>query len=150
MDPLEKNHFALVKSGVARLVEKVRIVPMELPEGGREWCFSPGPPEEREILELLEIWDRWENNERPSLLATLPERRQEILELLRIVRSKISLNKANRYFMGYLREGTGPETGRDFFLTTFVRTVDHLAGIWDSARGKNPNVPETPLSSEGL
>jgi hypothetical protein len=149
MDPMEQNHFELVKQRVSRLVENVRIVPMELPEGAREWCFSPGTEEEREILELLEIWDRWEDRERSSILSLFPERRQEIQELMRIVRSKIALNRTNRHFMGYLREGTGPQQGRDFYLTTFVRTVDHLAGIWGSAGDRTAIVRETPLTSEG-
>lgn len=133
---LDQTHFEQIKNGVARLLEQVRIVPMDLPDGGQEWCFSPGAADEREILELLELWDRWENRERPAFLDAFPDRRQEILELLRIVRSKIALNKTNRYFMGYLRGGTGPESGRDFYWTTFVRTVDHLSGIWDAAREK--------------
>lgn len=144
---MEQNHFEQVKDGVARLLERVRIVPMDLPDGGQEWCFCPEEAEEREILELLEIWDRWENRERPAFLAAFPDRRQEILELLRIIRSKIALNKTNRYFMGYLREGTGPESGRDFYKTTFVRTVDHLGGIWESVREKTVTTP--PPSSKG-
>lgn len=149
MSEAEGSHFDRVKEGVGRLVGRVSLVRMEIPDGGREWCFSPDSADEKAILELLELWDRWENNGRGILFASFPERRQEITEILRILRSKIGLNKTNRYFMGYSREGDNGESGRDFFLTTFNRTLDHLAGLWRSAEKVKISGSDDSLSSEG-
>lgn len=144
---MEQDHFVRIKEAVERLVRRVRIVPMDLPDGGKEWCFAPDATDEREMLGLEELWDRWENRERPLFLAAFPARGQEILELFRIVRSKIGLNKTNRHFMGYLREGAGPDAGREFYVMTFVRTVDHLEGIFNASRAASP--PSSPPPSGG-
>lgn len=144
-----EHPFEEIKKGVERLVQTVPIKPMETEDGGKEWRFAPGEAEGEEVSRLLALWEEWETREKDSLLRRLPARTQEIVELLRIVRTKIALNKTNRHFMGYLREGAEPSAGRDFYVATFVRTIDHFQGIWDSAsRQDGPDVPSSQ-SPEG-
>ncbi len=138
--------FEEIRKGVEGLVLKVPIQPLETEDGGKEWRFAPEEGEEREMARLLSLFDAWEAKEREGLLERFPERRQEIIEILRIVRTKIALNRTNRHFMGYLREGASPSSGREFYLTTFMRTVDHLQGLWqDVNRQDAPSASPHPL-----
>jgi hypothetical protein len=144
-----ENPFEEIKRGMQDLIYKVPILPMETEDGGREWRFAPGEGEEQEMARILAIFDGWEEGERERLLLGLQERGQEITEILRIVRAKITLNRTNRHFMGYLREGAPPSAGRDFYLTTFVRTVDHLQGIWQDVLRQDAPKPAPSLLPEG-
>ena len=141
--------FSEIKQGVDRLVREVVILPMETEDGGKEWRFAPKESDESEVSRLIALLDDWESREREALLSALPARSQEIVELLRIVRSKISLNKNNRHFMGYVREGAPLQAGRDFFVTTFVRTLDHLEGIWRSVASTDPSSSAVLTEPEG-
>ena len=143
------NPFEEIKRGVDALVQMVPILPMETEDGGKEWRFAPGEGELREMARILALFDGWEEGQRETLLGGLPERRQEITEILRIVRAKITLNRTNRHFMGYLREGSPPSAGRDFYLTTFMRTVDHLQGIWQDVLRQGAPAAAPSLLPEG-
>ncbi len=141
--------FDQIRKGVGELVRQVAILPMETEDGSPEWCFAPGEGDEREISRLLSLFDSWESYARDSLLRLHPGRNQEIIEVLRIVRSKIALNRTNRHFMGYIREGALPSTGRDFYLTTFERTLDHLQGIWEQTLRREEPSGSPSLLPEG-
>ncbi len=143
------NPFDQIRKGVGELVRQVAILPMETEDGAPEWCFAPGEGDNREMTRLLSLFDSWECHVRDSLLRVHPGRNQEIIEILRIVRSKIALNRTNRHFMGYIREGAPPSSGRDFYLTTFERTLDHLQGIWEETLRQEDPSASSSLLSEG-
>lgn len=149
MDDSGSAPFDRIRQEVSRLVETVPLVRRELPDGVREWCFAPEEEDRRVLLDLVESWDRWEDKAKPVFMDRLPGRAQEIIELLRIVRTKIGLNGTNRHFMGYVRDGSDPEAGRVFFITTLTRTLEHLATLWESVRNGPSSLPDTATSSKG-
>ncbi len=144
-----ENPFEQMRKGVEELVRQVEILPMETEDGAPEWRFAPGEGEEQKIASLLSLFDEWESRARETLVRFQPERTQEINEILRIVRSKIALNRTNRHFMGYLREGAPPSMGKDFYQTTFSRTLDHLQEIWEESLRREKAGNSSPLFPEG-
>ncbi len=118
-----------LKEGTRRLVLRVPVVSVAMEDGKNEWCFSPEEEDLREMDRLEEILSRWEETVAPTMRVLHPDREGEISELFRILRAKLLLNRPNKYFLGYLRPGESSDLGRNFYLTTFDRTLSHLAGL---------------------
>jgi len=132
-----------LKAGTRTLVLRVPVVSVAMEDGKNEWCFAPEEEDLREMERLGEILSRWEEAVAPAMRVLHPDREGEILELFRIVRAKLLLNRPNKYFFGYFRPGGSSDDGRDFYLTTFDRTLSHLAGL---ARKTAEDSPEGSAS----
>lgn len=130
-----------LKEGTRQLVLLVPVVAYPMEDGRDEWCFAPEEEHRREMARLEALFEAWEAESLPAMRERHPHREAEIRELLRIVRSKILLNKSNRHFLGYIPRGGTVEEGRAFYLTTFERTFVHLTGLLS-------DVAETGLSGE--
>lgn len=124
-----ENLVSDLTEGTRQLVQTVPVVTVRMEDGRDEWCFSPDEAHRLEMSRLEAIFDRWEKESLPAMAERHPDREGEIRELLRIVRSKILLNRTNRHFLGYVPRGGKVEDGRSFYLTTFERTFVHLTGL---------------------
>ena len=124
-----ENLVADLTEGARTLVRTVPVVTVTMEDGRDEWCFAPEEEHRQEMSRLETLFDRWESAALPAMAERHPGREGEIRELLRIVRSKILLNKPNRHFLGYVPRGGKVEDGRSFYLTTFERTFVHLTGL---------------------
>ncbi len=124
-----ENLASDLTEGARRLVLQVPVVTITMDDGRDEWCFAPEEEHRLEMSRLEKLFDRWESEVLPVLTERHPGREGEVRELLRIVRSKILLNRTNRHFLGYVPRNGKVEDGRSFYLTTFDRTFVHLTGL---------------------
>lgn len=114
------------------IIRTVSIVRKDLPGASSEWCFSPEEEESRTLLSIQEEWDRLEDLIHPSLTGVPPLKQAEIREIMRIIRSKIDLNRRNRHFVGYSgRNDPDGEIGRAHYLESMDRTVRHFRKLQD-------------------
>ena len=124
-----ENLVSDLTEGTRQLVRTVPVVTVKMEDGRDEWCFAPQEEHHLEMSRLETLFDRWEKEFLPAMAERHPDREGEVRELLRIVRSKILLNRSNRHFLGYVPRGGTLEDGRAFYLTTFERTFVHLTGL---------------------
>ncbi len=109
------------------IAKGVQLIRKDLPGAPTEWCFSPGETETRLLLGVQEEWDRLEDAVLPLLGKIPPLKKAETTEIMRILRSKLDLNKRNRHFVGYSgKNDPDGERGRAHFLESMDRTVRHF------------------------
>ncbi|MHB8422707.1 MAG: hypothetical protein ACYC9S_10370 [Leptospirales bacterium] len=124
------NSAAILDHLIARwhvIIRTVSIVRKDLPGASSEWCFSPSEEESKTLLSIQEEWDRLEDRIQPSLTEIPSLKQAEIREIMRIIRSKIDLNRRNRHFVGYSgRNDPNGEIGRAHYLESMDRTVRHF------------------------
>lgn len=114
------------------VVRTVPIVRKDLPGASSEWCFSPEARESEILLGIQEDWDRLEDAILPALAGTSSLKQAEIREIMRIIRSKLDLNRRNRHFVGYSsRNDPDGEIGRAHYLESMDRTVRHFRKLQD-------------------
>lgn len=109
------------------IAKGVHLVRKDLPGAPTEWCFAPGETELRLLLGVQEDWDRLEDTILPHLGQIPSPKKEETVEIMRILRTKFDLNRRNRHFVGYSgKNDPDGERGRAHFLESMDRTIRHF------------------------
>ncbi|MHB1285756.1 MAG: hypothetical protein ACYCYP_04200 [Leptospirales bacterium] len=114
------------------VIQTVPLVRKDLPGASSEWCFAPDGRESEVLLAIQEEWDRLEDFIQPSLSGIPPLKQAEIREIMRIIRSKLDLNRRNRHFVGYSsRNDPEGQIGRSHYVESMDRTIRHFRKLQD-------------------
>ncbi len=114
------------------IMQTVPLVRKDLPGASSEWCFAPDARESEALLAIQEEWDRLEDFIQPSLSGIPSLKQAEIREIMRIIRSKLDLNRRNRHFVGYSsRNDPEGQIGRAHYVESMDRTIRHFRKLQD-------------------